>query len=96
MAEDTQEAIKNAQALGVFQGTVLQALADIKQKLDDINSSQYSQDVKIALKADQVTVETIRKDVEDIKKKVYIFIGASSAISSMTTTFIYIMTKKFF
>ena len=96
MAEDTQEAIKNAQALGIFQGTVLQALADIKQKLDDINSGQYSQDVKIALKADQATVETIRKDVEDVKRKVYIFIGASSAISSMATTFIYIMTKKFF
>lgn len=95
MPEDVRQQIKDAQDLGEFQGTVKQALSDIKQKLDDINAGRYSQDVKIALKADKTDLDNVVNDVSDLKKKVYQFIGAAAVISSILSLLGAAILRKF-
>lgn len=74
--QDIENALRNAKEEGKFQGMVLQSLQGIETTLKGMEKKHTEQDLKIDTKADRTEIHGVRSDLDDIKKKVYMAVGA--------------------
>lgn len=74
-SEESASALEQAREDGRVQGMILQSLQDIKQTLEKMDKKHTEQDIKIDSKADRAEIITVRNDMEDVKKKVYMAMG---------------------
>ena len=80
MPEDVSHQLEDAIARGRFEGEVLASLSDIKRVLDDMKLKHSSQDSKIDILYNS---KAERKDVEELKKKVWFLAGVASVLGAL-------------